>query len=385
MARRRFQRGSLTKDGDRWVGRWREDVVLPSGEVKRVHKKEILGWLKDFPTKKLAERELAQRLEPVNRVDYRPTPLATFAEFAAKWQTDIMIHHKPSNWPGERSKIRLHLIPAFGTLALRDIQPEMLQAWVNRQTCSPTMTRNLVTLMKMMWSTAMDWHYVHTNPFVKSNGKSAIRLPARTKGNEYAYTPEEALAIIDKAQGRDKVLIRLAFEGGMRPGELAGLRVEDVQGRRVWVRQSVWGGKVQTPKSENSVRSFVVSESLAAALQRLNSNRQPDVLVFPSEAGTPLSMDNFRHRVLTPILDELGISAKVKALGLKAGLYPGRHMNATLLSRIVPMKTVQARLGHSIGSAVTSDHYLHALDSDDLAAADALGALLSPRKEEAVQ
>lgn len=28
--------------------------------------------------------------------------------------------------------------------------------------------------------------------------------------------------------------------------------------------------------------------------------------------GKPLSMDNFRHRVLNPILEELGILAKIK-------------------------------------------------------------------------
>ncbi|WP_433966013.1 hypothetical protein [Tunturiibacter gelidiferens] len=44
------------------------------------------------------------------------------------------------------------------------------------------------------------------------------------------------------------------------------------------------------------------------------------------------------------------------------------------------MKTIQHRVGHSIGSDVTSEHYIHAVDADDMAAADALGALLSPKR-----
>jgi hypothetical protein len=61
-------------------------------------------------------------------------------------------------------------------------------------------------------------------------------------------------------------------------------------------------------------------------------------------------------------------------------------MNMTELSRLgVPLKTIQGRVGHAPGSDVTMEHYIHAISSDDIAAADAIGALLSPRKGEAVQ
>ncbi len=60
-------------------------------------------------------------------------------------------------------------------------------------------------------------------------------------------------------------------------------------------------------------------------------------------------------------------------------------MNATVMDGLqTPLKTRQKRLGHA-DIATTLTHYSHAVDADDLAAADALGALLSPRKGEAVQ
>jgi hypothetical protein len=96
VARRRYQRGQLIREGSNWLGRWREDIVLASGAVKRVHKKQLLGTLTDFPTKRLVERELERLLAPVNRVDYQPSTTVTFAEFAEKWVKEIMLHHKPA-------------------------------------------------------------------------------------------------------------------------------------------------------------------------------------------------------------------------------------------------------------------------------------------------
>ena len=107
--------------------------------------------------------------------------------------------------------------------------------------------------------------------------------------------------------------------------------------------------------------------------------------IFATETGRPLGMDNFRHRVLNPILDELGIRAKIQALGVRGGNYAFRHMNATVMDGLqTPLKTRQKRLGRA-DIATTLTHYSHAVDADDLAAADALGALLSPRKGEVLQ
>lgn len=86
MARRRFQRGSVLLRGKRepkWVGRWREDVINSDGQLVRINRKEVLGTKSDFPTKKLAMRELERRIAPINNVNYRALRTATFAAFAA--------------------------------------------------------------------------------------------------------------------------------------------------------------------------------------------------------------------------------------------------------------------------------------------------------------
>jgi uncharacterized protein YfaQ (DUF2300 family) len=64
--RRRHQRGSLVDDGDRWIARWREDVRLPDGTVKRVRRKDVIASKKEFPTRQMAQRKLDELLRSVN-------------------------------------------------------------------------------------------------------------------------------------------------------------------------------------------------------------------------------------------------------------------------------------------------------------------------------
>src|SRR5215813_6356234 len=55
MARRRYQRGSLRLRGKNekvWVAKWREDIRLADGSVRRVQKGEVLGSLKEYKTRR---------------------------------------------------------------------------------------------------------------------------------------------------------------------------------------------------------------------------------------------------------------------------------------------------------------------------------------------
>ena len=79
----------------KWVGKWREDVIEPSGRVRRIQRREVIGTKEEYPTRKLAQRALDQRLSDVNSLTYRARPTATFRDFATKWQNIVLTQHKP--------------------------------------------------------------------------------------------------------------------------------------------------------------------------------------------------------------------------------------------------------------------------------------------------
>src|ERR1700733_1699162 len=96
MARKRFQRGQLIRSASGWTARWREDVLNEKGEIERKRRKEFLGSHEDYPTKRLAQRALDDKLRDINDVDFKPLPTISFAVFAKRWMDKIMALHEAS-------------------------------------------------------------------------------------------------------------------------------------------------------------------------------------------------------------------------------------------------------------------------------------------------
>jgi integrase len=177
------------------------------------------------------------------------------------------------------------------------------------------------------------------------------------------------------ATGPLKSFYWLAAETGMRAGELCGLRIEDLDLERcaVNVRQSVWRGKVQTPKTENSIRQFAISAKLASHLRTYLSGWQHNRLnlVFATKNGTPWDQNLVVKRKLHPLLESLGIR--------RCGMHAFRHTNGSLMDRLnTPMKIRQERFGHAPGSGLLLGAYTHAVEEDDRRVAEQLGEMLCP-------
>lgn len=371
MVRRRYQQGAVFLRGRRrlvWVARWREDVIGSDGNLKRVRKSEVLGTKKDFPTKKLALRELEARVAPVNRPDYRALKCETFAAFAEYWQKNVLSQHKPSTQSAIKCQLRTQLIPFFGPYLMKDINWNVVQSFIQGCQKSPKTCRNYIATLKMMWKSAKSGGWVAHNPLVD------LTLPKKVRPKGAFYTAEEAKEIINAANGKYKTLYWLAAETGLRPGELCGLRVSDIDllKQSVSVAQSVWNGKTQTPKSENAYRSMAISTQLATYLRSYLATAAPNPggLVVASDKGKPLGPSQIMRTNLKPLCIKLGIKPKA----LKAF----RHCSATMMDQAgVPTKVRQERMGHAPGSKVTEIHYTHALGADDRNAAATMGALLA--------
>ena len=370
LARRRYQKGSLFVRGKRypvWVARWREDVI-EEGQVRRIYRSEVLGTFAEYPTRKLAERELQARLSEVNDPGYRARPTATFQQFAARWEDMVLSQHKPSHQITVRSQIRKYLNPFFGRLQLREIRTELVQHFLSGVQASPKTVRNLYVTIRSMWKSARVWGYVAHDVC------DVIVLPKSHRTRAFFFTLEEVQRIIGAAEEPYKTLYWLAAETGMRAGELTGLRTDDLDLERglLHVRQSAWRGKIQSPKTENAYRAFSLSpqlcEHLTLYLRALRPNEAR--LLFATRNGTPWDSNLVVKRKLRPLLRSLGIGG--------GGLHAFRHANETIMDRLnVPMRVRQERLGHS-DPRITLGTYTHAVSEDHRRAASELGAILHP-------
>src|SRR5260221_4026164 len=94
VARRRYQSGCLFKRGKRrkvWVARWREDVLLESGQLGRLHKSVVLGTVAELPTKRHALTKLEEQIRPVNQGATRPGASMLFGVLAESQSSALVL------------------------------------------------------------------------------------------------------------------------------------------------------------------------------------------------------------------------------------------------------------------------------------------------------
>jgi len=373
MARRRYQKGALFLRGKKqkvWIGRWLEDEINSSGVIHRRHRSEVLGTFKEYPTKRLAHRALEMRLVEVNSMTYKPRHTITFAEFVERWKQSILPQHKPSSQSSEKAHLST-LIPAFGEMQLAEMSVEVLQIWVSKLKYAPKTIRNYVSTVRILWHTAKSWGYVSHDPF------DGLRLPKRGLVIKPRLTAEQGRNIIRMASEPYKTMFWIVAETGIRGGEVCGLGVDDVDLDKsilkVW--RSAWRGKLQTPKTNNAVRHFPISENLAAHIrQYLQSDwkKNPDGLLFCTKTGKPLDNYNVVTWQLKPLLTAVGITNT-----RRMGLHAFRHGNGSVLDSIgAPLKVRMDRLGHA--DSETTFGYTHAESADHRQVAAALGKIFDP-------
>ena len=322
LARRRYQRGTLILRGKRekvWVGRWLEDELQPDETIKRVHKSEVLGSLKDFPTKRLAQRELDGRVSVVNSPTYRARPTATFSELAEKWKLLVMVNHEESSQRSEKSDIKAWAT-AIGGVQVRNIDCELLQEVVTSWSCSPKTIKNRVGTFRLIWDKAKAWKYTAETAY------DGLDLPQWEKEEQPCFSVETIARIIERSPKPYNTVWRLVAETGIRRGEICGLNVGNLDVNRsiiVVQRSRTKNSKLKAPKAgiRNGVvkkRVFSLSPSLTEQLRPFVEGRRADEPLFLTPGrlskngnrrggGVRLEPDNFVKRALKPILKELGL------------------------------------------------------------------------------
>lgn len=355
MARRRYQRGCVFVRGTKrkvWVLRFREDVILPDGQIARVNRSEILGPLADIPTRRIAQRLAESRLRAINQGVYRPRTTLTFREFVEnQWKANLFPTFKLSTRRGYAQLLRKYLLPFFGESKLTEISRQMVQAFVAQlgQRLAPQSVCLAKNLLSKVFSTAIGWSYVDGNPV------TGVRLPARiTRREHIALAPEQVRKLVDELSEPYKSMVLVAVLTGLRRGELFALRwgAVDFDRKVIQVRESVFEGHFNAPKSRSSVRTIPMGEALQEIFLHLGGkNAAADALVFASRKGTPLRSENVLKRVIHPACERLELP--------KVGWHDLRHTSATLLHKHEPLRVAQAILGHS--DLQTTLGYTHVL------------------------
>ncbi len=351
----------IQKRADKWQARYRG----PDGHERT----------KRFDRKVDAERWLDLNGADIARGQWIDPRLGKvlFREWANQW-TATMAANRPSTRARDASYLRTHILPVFGDRALSSITHLEVRAWVAELSTrkAPATVRLAAQMLAKIMGAAVDGGLIANNPCDR------VPLPSIQREEMRFLTPEEVERLASAIAPRYRALVLVGAYGGLRIGELAGLRRGrvDVLRGRVDVAETcveISGHLIfNQPKTRAGRRSLTLPRTVMTELnEHLATYTAPDAgaLVFTAPEGGPLRVPAWRRRQWAPA---------VKAAGLEP-LRPHdlRHTAVALwiASGANPLE-VSRRAGHT-STSFTQDRYGHLFPEADRRLAERLEAILT--------
>ncbi len=260
----------------------------------------------------------------------------------------------------EYRRVTGQLLAFFGDISPAELSPDDLRCFLAdyRRSRSPKTVYNAWVVLRSFW------RYLEEHGY--PNIARALRAPRYPRPATRLLTPQDIRSLLKACEytapsrgkrkpfrmprptaRRDKALVLLLADTGMRAGEVAALRVKDVDlsSGRIIVRSGK-GGKGRT---------VFASATTLEALQHYWEEREarPDEPAFTTRTGRALSANEINHLIVN-----LG-----KRAGIKVHPHALRHFFATQFLRNGgdPL-TLKRLLGHSTLRMV--EYYVQLVDDD---------------------
>jgi integrase len=332
MRSKRYQTGGIKKQRGRWVGMWWVDGKRKSrmlGLVKSMSKtqaREAIRFIVDAENAKRQENKACRFGEFVEQV--------YFPYYSRKW--------KGSTRDNNVNRVSVHLVAAFRGRELSSFKRDELQDVLDvkvKADLSFSVVDHLRWDMKQVFDMAVAEGHVQRNPALLLFTPRDAKKPVRR-----VMTMKEVQIQFGVLEQRERLIAKLAVIAGMRPGEIFALTWGQMTATYANIRQRVYKGMIDTPKTENSMRKAALSEGLLHEIElwRMRAvETREDAWVFPSERMTPLSKDNCWRRCMEPALAKVGLGW--------ANFLVMRRTHATLMKALgVDGKLVADQLGHTL-------------------------------------
>ena len=342
--------------------------MLADGTIGRVRRARLLGSVADLPTRRDAQMRLDERLRPVNQGTARPESVMAFGTFVEQqWKVLVLPTFKRTTQHGYQTVLKVHVLPTWRDISLRDIDRLTIQQWVAdrfRQGVGWQSVRNAWVVLSSILESAVGYGYLQSNPArgVKFPQQALKKKPAMIAGDDFG----RLLKHIDEPF---RTMVSLIAATGLRIGELLALRWSalDLEVGTLAVRESVFEGQFQAPKTQRALRTIPLGPHAVKALtehrDRVARSGAED-LVFGNRKGKALRESKLLTKVLQP-------AAKTAGLG-RVTWHQFRHIHSSLLNNLkVPAKIAQEQLGHA-SITTTLNIYTHVVDASHRQAIEAV-------------
>jgi integrase len=329
--RQRHQTGGIRKQRGRWLGIWWSDGVKRS---------RVLGFVRDLTKSKAREmvaeivaEELAKRDTDKKWLFGEFVEQVYFPYYSRKW--------KRSTRENNMNRVSIHLVNEYRERELASFGRDELQDLLDGK----AELFSFSTVDHLRWDLKQIFDIAIADGHLQRNPAALIFTPKEAaKPDRRVMTVAEVQACFKALGQRERLIAKLAILAGMRPGEIFALTWGAMNETYVDIRQRIYKGIVDSPKTEHSQRKAALSEGL---LEEIEAWRQAAAITassawfFPSERMTPLAKENVWRRSIQPKLAKVGLEW--------VNFQVMRRTHASLMNGLgVEGKLVADQLGHSL-------------------------------------
>lgn len=308
-----------------------------------------------------------------------------FHDWADRWK-ETRVNLRPSTQERDFGYLDRYVLPTFGAMYLSSIDHMKVEEWVAELTGrGPLPKTDNRRRRPLSPSTAVKAHQILSKIMgqavragrIPANPCSGIELPRIEREEMRFLSVSEVRRLADCINPRYRALVMVASYGGLRIGELAGLRRGrvDILRNRVDVAEIVVEIRGHltygSPKTRAGRRSVTLPRPVVDALGNHLTEytpTDPAAFVFTAPEGGPLRVPAWRRRHWKPSIEMAGLQPlrphdlrhTAVALWIAAGASP---------------LEVSRRAGHT-STSFTLDRYGHLFPEADATVAEKLEDLM---------
>jgi integrase len=307
-----------------------------------------------------------------------------FQDYSARWLDGKKVGRKYGTHYSYVGNLSNHLLPCFGTKALRDISRTDV-----RQLCTEKLAAGyaaasvgkMLAVLRAILGQAVEDGILAVN-FASRSGKF---VPKTSRKRSKVFAPDATEAVLKIARENHPDIypaLLLGFRAGLRIGEVCALSWEDVdfETGTLTVRRTYHKGHLDSPKGGRE-RVIPLSPELDAALRAYRARMAESALrtgsrwLYPLTSGKPVYDGWIRDR-FRKCVEEAGLPSTGE-------FHSARHSFASnLLGTGAPITAVRDLLGHA--ELTTTNLYAHSVSDarEIVGRLDSIGKSANPRKQE---
>jgi integrase len=241
------------------------------------------------------------------------------------------------------ARLRAHLRPLYEARKLVSFRRDELQDMLDAK-AHAGLSYSVVAHLR--WDLRQVLRMAVEEELLSRNAAELLFVPRDARRPEHtAMTFGQIGTCVAALNRRERLVVKFAVLAGLRPGEILALQWRHLLDTHADIRQRVYRGRIDTPKTRRSKRNAALPAGLLADIKDwrdMSGAGGAEDWVFPSRAGkTPLSRDNLSRRHIAPALNAVGLGW--------VDFHVMRRTHATLMNEIHDdPKLVADQLGHTV-------------------------------------